>query len=154
MHFRIHFDGACDNGMFKRTGKYSPMGIGVAVFINNEYQPDLSKFVGIEGKDGNSSNIAEWMGCVEAFKLAVEYKEEGDTIEIVSDSEVITKQFNGEYEIREEKFKPHYRGAMKLYHKIGQLSLKIKWVPREQNKEADRLSKLGIKQFTGLQSIQ
>jgi ribonuclease HI len=144
LEIRIHFDGACDNGMFKRTGLYPPMGIGVAVFINNEYQPDLSKFVGIERSEHNTSNIAEWMGCVEAMKLAVEYKEEGDSIEIVSDSEVITKQFNGEYEIREEKFRSHYREAIKFYNKIGQWGLKIRWVKREFNKEADILSKKGL----------
>lgn len=150
LDIRIHFDGACDNGLLKRTGKFPPMGIGVAVFINNEYQEELSKFAGVEGKEGNSSNVAEWMGCVEAFKLATEYKEADDTIEIVSDSEVITKQFNGEYEIKEERFKPHYREAMKYYHRLGQLSLKIRHVLRQYNKEADILSKKGLQLINGV----
>jgi ribonuclease HI len=48
------------------------MGLGIAVFINNEYCEELSKFVGVPGKINNSSNLAEWMACVEALKLAAE----------------------------------------------------------------------------------
>jgi ribonuclease HI len=139
MHFRVHFDGAVSES---KLG--CDMGIGVAVFINNGFEEDLSKFVGVKGWDESSSNIAEWIGCVEALKLINEYKQEGDTFEIVSDSEIVTNQFNGVYAVNKESFKPYYREAMKLYHKAGLLDVKIRWVPRNQNKEADVLSKKGL----------
>lgn len=144
MLIRINFDGACDNGMRKRLGKDPDMGIGVAVFINNSFEPVLSKFVGVRGSEDSSSNVAEWMGCVEAMKLAAEYKEAGDIIEIVSDSELITRQFNGDYEIKNHYFKQFYQSAMMYYRKIGQERLRIKHVRRNFNKEADLLSKKGL----------
>jgi ribonuclease HI len=146
MHIKINFDGAVSE-----SKKGCDMGLGIAVFIDGVYEEDLSKALFVKGSnkenEESSSNVAEWMACVEAFKLAVEYREEGDVIEIYSDSEIITKQFNGEYEIRKEYFRKFYREAMRYYHRLGLLSLKITWVPREKNKEADRLSKIGLKKL-------
>lgn len=143
MLLQIHFDGAVS---VSKIG--CDMGIGVAVKIDGIYHEDLSKAIGVKGNEESSSNVSEWMACVEAFKLAVEYKEKDDVVEIYSDSELITKQFNGEYEIRKESFRKHYREAMRHYHRLGLMSLKIKWIPRELNKEADRLSKIGLKLIT------
>jgi ribonuclease HI len=143
MYFRIHFDGACNNKQ-----EHPNMGIGIAVFVDNEYQEDLSKFVGVKGDFESSSNVAEWIGCVEAFKMAYEYAEKGDRVEIYSDSQLITHQFNGHYEIRQEKFKEYYRQAKRWYHMANLARLQIKWVPRQQNKEADALSKKGLQSIS------
>jgi ribonuclease HI len=142
LNIKIYFDGAVSKSQLG-----CDMGLGIAVFVDNIYEEELSKFVGVKGNEESSSNVAEWMACVEAFKLALEYKQEGDTIEIYSDSQLITNQFNGNFEIKEEKFRKYYREAIRHYNKLGSWGLKIQWVKRELNREADRLSKLGLKQL-------
>jgi ribonuclease HI len=147
LHIRINFDGACNNHLIKQ-GINPPMGLGISVFINNEYCEELSKFVGVPGEINNSSNIAEWQACIEAMKLAAElfdtdYK---DTFEIQSDSQLISYQFNGTYHVHEKKFKPYYHDALKYARKAKIKN--IKWVKREFNKEADRLSKKGLQSIT------
>lgn len=137
MHIRIHFDGAVSES---KIG--CDIGIGVACFVNGQYQEDLCKFVGHKGWHSSSSNVAEWMACIEALITAVDYFEHGDKIEIVSDSQLIVNQFNGEYQITKPHFQELYRQAKIWADKIS--INKIKWVPREENQEADRLSKKGL----------
>jgi ribonuclease HI len=143
MNIKIHFDGACNN-----QHEDSNMGIGVAVFINNEYCEELSKFELVKSTEfeRGTSNIAEWLGCVEAMKLASELKdvEFNDIIEVYSDSKLITEQFNGNYKINKLNFLNYYRQA-KYYSNQSGVN-KINWVSRKQNKEADRLSKKGLRE--------
>jgi ribonuclease HI len=47
-------------------------------------------------------------------------------------------QIRGEFKIKAPKIIPLYRKAMSLISKFN--NLEVEWVPREQNKEADRLS--------------
>lgn len=148
MKIKINFDGACRN----IPGQNNQMGIGIAVFIDDVYRPDHSNAIHHEGRDGElgTSNISEWKGCVEAMRKAcllrlscgvekLDYK-----IEVYSDSQLITRQFNGEYEVKQDSFRKYYAEAKKLALRAG--ITKINWIPREQNKEADILSKQGLKE--------
>ena len=139
MHLKINFDGAVTKSQLG-----TDMGIGVAVFINGQYYEELSRYLFVPGFNKSSSNVAEWIGCVEAFKLAAEYKEPGDIIEIFSDSQIISYQYNGDYAIKKDEFRVFYNNAKMWAKTAGLENLKIKWVKREFNKEADRLSKKGL----------
>lgn len=144
INWKIFFDGACHN----KVGQNNPMGIGIAVFLNGVYSPEHSNAIHAEGLNGElgTSNIAEWKGCVEAMRKACSLKQKfpGSSFQIYSDSEVITKQFNGDYMIREAKFLKYKQEADKWAGRI--VIKKILWIPREQNKEADILSKQGLKE--------
>lgn len=141
LDIKVHFDGAVSKSQIG-----CDMGAGIAVFINNSYDEIISKFVGIKGNEESSSNVAEWIGCVEAFKLINELGLElGDQVEVYSDSQIISSQFNGEYQIRDQKFRKYYDEAKRLAKLAGVETIKVKWIPREKNKEADKLSKIGLK---------
>jgi ribonuclease HI len=146
MEIRVNFDGAADNGLFKRKGVYPPMGVGLAVFVDGEYQPELSKAIHIEAKPTNTSNVAEWEGCITAFRFLSEIVDHtsGDTYKIESDSQVVTMQWNGAYQIKEEHLKAYKFLAMQYAKKAGLEKLKIEWTPRKFNQEADDLSKRGL----------
>ena len=144
MKIKINFDGAANNNT---KDKCPAMGIGLAVFVDDVYQEELSKAIHFEGKETNSSNVAEWEGCLAAFDLLAEIydKESGDTYMIESDSQLIVRQFNGDYKVASEGLKHYYFLAKQKAKKIGlKDSFQLVWTPREYNKEADRLSKLGI----------
>lgn len=141
MVIRIHFDGACHN----IPGLNNDMGVGVAVFFDDEYQEEYSqaKFVKYTQLLG-TSNIAEWTGCQMAMKNAFELRKAfpGAVIQIFSDSQLITYQFNGNYAIKKEEFRPFYELAKKWAD--GARVKHIVWIKRELNTEADRLSKIGL----------
>jgi ribonuclease HI len=139
MLFQFKFDGACNN-----NSEQKHMGIGVAVFADGVYYDDLSHYEGFKGDEESSSNVAEWKGCCAAFRKALEYIQSDDQVEIYSDSQLITNQFNGLYAIREEKFTKYFNIAKDLAKQAGLQNLKIKWIKRELNKEADKLSKIAL----------
>lgn len=133
---RVNFDGACWN----KEGHKHLMGVGVAVFIDEVYDEDLSRALGFNQENG-TNNIAEWLGCVEAARIVKDLRKSfpGHRFQVCSDSQIITNQFNGTYVMNQEVFREYWRQA-KRYKSIDT----IKWVPREQNKEADKLSKIGL----------
>jgi len=145
----IYFDGACKN---VKNSKTEPFGVGVAVFIDNEYSSEFSKAI---YESEGTSNIAEWYGCIEALKIAEELflslksisEDENLIITIYSDSELITKQFNKEYQVRDDRLFSLFLDALRVAKRVGPEGYhKIVWIPREKNEVADELSKRGIKQ--------
>lgn len=142
MNVKIYFDGACNN-----HAETKPMGIGVAVFIDGKYEEELCLAIGINDgdiEDPSTSNIAEWIGCVEAMKIAHAIKKEFSrcSIQVYSDSQIITRQFNGIYQIKKQEFFKYKEKAKLLWLKINMPF--IEWIPRELNTHADKLSKEGI----------
>jgi ribonuclease HI len=142
MKVDIYFDGSCGN--IKNAS--APMGVGIAVFISGQYDEELSKAIGIatwETKDRGTNNIAEYIGCVEAMKLAGDIKRtmfKADCT-VYSDSQFVVNTFNGISKLKEEHYKKYKEQAHNNRQPYG--SIKLEWIPREQNQKADELSKLG-----------
>ena len=87
-----------------------------------------------------TNNVAEYSGLLAALRYAVEH---GHTrVRIRADSELLVKQMRGEYRVKNAGLKPLFLDACSLVRKIGDVT--FTHVRREQNKEADRLSNLGM----------
>jgi len=103
-----------------------------AYVIKRPGQPD------IEGKcylGKTTNNIAEYTGLVKALEHA---KQLGAKKLIVnSDSELMVKQLNGEYRVKNEGLRPLYLQAVELRKQFE--SVTIKHIYREQNSQADAL---------------
>jgi len=82
-----------------------------------------------------TNNVAEYHGLLEALKLAVERG--AREVEIRADSELIVRQMQGSYRVRHPALIPLYREAQRLARSFD--AFRIVHVPREQNKDADRL---------------
>lgn len=145
MQIKIHFDGACHN----KKGQNNPMGIGLAVFINNEYSEQYSDAIHYEctGGELGTSNISEWKGCVEAFRKICRLTKifPGTTFQVFSDSELITNQFNEKWDINRQNFRVYKKEADRFAKLGGVSNLKIIHIRREFNTHADKLSKQGLK---------
>jgi ribonuclease HI len=88
----------------------------------------------------NTNNVAEYRGLIAALEWALEH---GHTrLHIRSDSQLIVQQMLGAYRVKHEGLLPLYQRARMLAAKIGNVT--FEHVRREQNKEADRLSNLGM----------
>lgn len=94
----------------------------------------------LPGKGTN--NIAEWTALLEGLRLA---KARGcRELEVIGDSELVIKQMRGEYRVRKEHLKPLFEEVRALV--TGFDRCEFRWVPREQNGEANDLAQgaLGV----------
>jgi phosphoribosylglycinamide formyltransferase-1 len=82
-----------------------------------------------------TNNIAEYTGLLAALKKAVSLKAEN--IKIFSDSELMVRQLNGEYKVKNEGLKELFGRAFELLDKFK--SWQISHIRREKNKTADAL---------------
>lgn len=138
---KIHWDAACDN-----NSKFKFMGLGVAVFVNDIYREELSKAI-MYGTNG-TNNIGEWAGLEEAIVTAGELKAvfPNSSIRLYGDSQLVVRQFNRIYRVKQEHLIPYFKSCRMKYLEVGNV-ISVEWIPREQNKEADELSKRAIKEF-------
>jgi ribonuclease HI len=124
-----YFDGGA-------RGNPGPAGYGV--HIVDDQGTVLSEQHGSLGIATN--NIAEYRGLIAALQWAVEHDLKSFTVR--GDSQLIVEQMRGNYKVKNEGLKPLYLQARMLVMQIG--DVRFEYVPREQNKNADRLSNLGM----------
>ena len=120
-------------------------GIGI-VFINeqNNVVKEISDYIG-----QTTNNIAEYTAMVTALKEALEMNFE--EIEVISDSELMGKQINGEYQVKSKGLKPLYKEACELLKEFKKYT--VRHVKREHNKEADKLANRGIDEALDQESL-
>lgn len=113
-------------------GNPGPSGIGAVIYDEKKNViAEISEYLG-EG----TNNQAEYKALIAALKRATTL--EGQEIECYLDSELVVKQLNREYKVKNKDLAP-------LFLEIHNLSLNFKkisytHIPRERNSEADRLA--------------
>jgi ribonuclease HI len=87
-----------------------------------------------------TNNVAEYEALLMGIEgvLEIEIKK----LRIHSDSELLVRQLNGLYRVKDEKLKPLYAKAVELLRRLE--SYRIIHVKRERNKPADRLANQAI----------
>ena len=112
-------------------GNPGPAAFGV--MVHNAQGSCVASFAKFLGNATN--NVAEYQGLLAALSYALEHH--CQRLKVVSDSELLTRQINGQYKVKNPDLKILYERAGTL---IAQLdSFAIKHVLREHNREADRL---------------
>ncbi len=88
-----------------------------------------------------TNNEAEYRAVIFALQkikaLLGKKKIEDLSVEVNMDSELVARQLNGEYKIEEERLFPLFIKIWNLKMDFGEV--KFRHVPREKNKEADRM---------------
>lgn len=87
-----------------------------------------------------TNNVAEYNGLLAALRAAIELG--AVSLEVLADSELMVRQMNGQYRVKNEGLKPLHREATALSSRLP--SFRIRHVRREQNRDADRLVNLAI----------
>jgi ribonuclease HI len=83
-----------------------------------------------------TNNVAEWQGFLAALEVAA--GRGASDVEIRADSELVVKQFRGEYRVKAEHLKAYVDEARRRAAHFGRFS--VRHVPREENREADALA--------------
>ena len=117
-------------------GNPGPAGYGV--YVQDDDGTVLAELHG--GLGIATNNVAEYNGLLAALQWAIDQGH--PRIRIRADSELLVKQMRGEYKVKHPGLQPLAAKARLL---VGQLERVIfEHVRREQNKEADRLSNVGM----------
>ena len=125
----IFTDGAC-------SGNPGPAGIGFVIRENGKIVKEFSHYIGEA-----TNNIAEYTALIYALQEALILK--ADTVHVKSDSELLCRQITGIYQVKNANIKPLFDQVMHLAR--GFQSFTIQHVLRQDNKDADVLSKQAIK---------
>lgn len=92
---------------------------------------------------GNATNnVAEYKALILALQKA--WQLGATNIRIFMDSELVVRQLQGEYKVRNMNLKPLYEQARDLLNKFANYS--IKFIKRENNKKADKLANEAIQE--------
>lgn len=134
LKFIINTDGGA-------RGNPGPAGIGVVIADENLHIiRDCNKYIGEA-----TNNVAEYKALVLA--LAEAQKLGADVLHINMDSELVVRQMNGQYKIKEPALKLLAQEVFVLAKKFKNVS--FHHVRREQNKLADTLVNEAIDQALG-----
>ncbi len=117
-------------------GNPGPAGYGVRV-----ESADASLIEELHGGLGiATNNVAEYNGLLAALRYAIEHGHRD--VRIKADSELLIKQMRGEYKVKHPGLQPLHQEAQQLALRLDRVT--FEHVRREFNKEADRLSNLGM----------
>jgi len=83
-----------------------------------------------------TNNVAEWRGFLAALDAALESG--ASDVEIRADSELVLRQFSGEYRVKAAHLEAYRDEAREKARKLP--GLRVTHVPREKNHEADALA--------------
>lgn len=128
MELTIYTDGASRN---------NPGEAGAGIFILRDGEPikRIARYLG-----STTNNIAEYTAAIIGLEQAV--KLGASRVKLHADSELLVKQINGQYRVKNEGLKPLYARVKELIAKIN--SVEVQYIPREKNKEADALANKAI----------
>jgi len=129
MTLSIFCDGLCDP---------NPNGHGCYGWVAyDERETRVAQGYGFLGEGtGMTNNRAEYGAVIASLQWA--WKERCRKVKVYTDSQLVVRQVTGKYQIRTVALKALCEEAKAL---LGQVGGKIEWIPREQNTEADALSR-------------
>jgi ribonuclease HI len=128
----IYSDGAA-------RGNPGPAGVGAVLLDESGTIVDTAaEYIGEA-----TNNVAEYMALITGLKRALGF--EVQKIRIFLDSELLVRQLTGVYRVKNSGLKPLFTEAQALLGRYRQVE--IAHVPREKNREADKLANEAIDKF-------
>lgn len=112
-------------------GNPGPAGVGVVILdAGGKKIKDVSKYIGEA-----TNNIAEYNALIYGLEEALMLR--ADEVKINLDSELVVKQINGEYRVKDANLKPLFERALNMLKSFK--NFEINHIDRSKNKEADKL---------------
>lgn len=124
----IYTDGAA-------RGNPGEAGAGVVIKSGEETIEEICRYLG-----ETTNNVAEYNAAIIGLSRAAELC--SPRVRLFADSELMVRQLNGEYRVKNNGLIPLYNRAKELIAKIG--VVEVIYIPRGRNKEADKLANKAI----------
>jgi ribonuclease HI len=122
--FQIYADGGA-------RGNPGPAAIGVVLFDSSGKRiQEISKYIG-----NATNNVAEYLAVIYGLTEALLGGIKEVTLNV--DSQLVAKQLKKEYKVKDQNIRKFFDIALNLLR--GFDKVEIREIPREENKEADKL---------------
>ena len=121
-------------------GNPGPAGYGVSIETSTgTIIHELTGAIGVA-----TNNTAEYRGLIAALEYLVEHQHRN--VVIRSDSQLLTRQMTGRYQVKHPQLRKLYIHAKELEELLGNID--YEHIPREQNKRADKLANVAMDENT------
>lgn len=130
-YWKLFIDGAARNNP-------GPAGIGMVILKDEDLVEQHGFFVG-----SKTNNQAEYLALLLGLIRIKQLMGPDDLLLILSDSELLVRQVQGRYKVKNPALKPLYEGAQRL---LNGLKYDVGHILRYKNKSADALANRGIDQ--------
>ncbi len=130
---QVYFDGLCQ--------PCNPRGIACYAFLIKKEQNIIYSQCGLVAEPFSANatnNVAEYSAITRALEWLLANNYEKENIAIKGDSQLVINQVLGKFKVKAHRIIPLYHKVMSLISNFG--NIQFEWIPREQNKEADKLS--------------
>lgn len=117
----------------------NPGDSGIGVIVRDEQGETVFTLSGYIGTATN--NVAEYTALTTLLKRMAGVP--CTRLEVQSDSELMVRQVNGEYRVKDPDLKRCHAEVSRL-RTAAPYEFVLRYVPREQNREADKLANRGI----------
>ena len=132
MTIKVFTDGA---------SKGNPGKAGIGILITNENDEELLTHHEYIGETTN--NVAEYSAFLKSLELLKQF-DNISKIEFYADSELMVKQLNGQYKVKDAKLNVLFNETKNRLSALNILHT-ISYIPRTENKIADRLANQAFK---------
>ncbi|MFL6473061.1 MAG: ribonuclease HI [Nitrososphaeraceae archaeon] len=134
---QVYFDGLCQ--------PCNPGGTACFAFIvKNEEGNTIHSEYGL-AEQNSTNNVAEYTGIIRALEWLIANNYQNETTDIKGDSQLVIQQIKRNFKVNATNIIPLYRYAMSLISRFKHIQFEL--IPRDQNKEADRLSNLAYQEL-------
>lgn len=119
-------------------GNPGPAAIGITAQAENQTLFEISEYLGTQ-----TNNVAEYTAVLHALKHLSEHQLESDSVLFILDSELIVRQINGQYRVKNPQLQILHRQVgqiieeLRLSGHVG--SIIFQNVLRHENRRADQL---------------
>ena len=123
---------------FDGTANHSGYGIGVLLISSHGYHIPRSVRLAFSDQYLATNNIVEYEGCILGLETALELGIRH--MEVFGDSNLVLRQIQGEWKIRDVKLRPYHEYLELLVGRFN--DLRYSHLPRAQNQFVDALATL------------
>ncbi|RPH36551.1 ribonuclease HI family protein [bacterium] len=118
-------------------GNPGESGIGIIVRDgNNEVLFSLNGYIG-----NTTNNVAEYRALLALLQRIASVP--CTHLVVHSDSELMVRQVNGQYKVKDRELRKYYQQVLAAISSLP-FRVELKHIPREENRDADKLANLGI----------
>jgi ribonuclease HI len=131
----VSIDGLCE--------PVNPGGAACFGYIIKRRGANIDRGFGVIGiGSGMTNNVAEYTALIRALQRIRELSLDEEKIVVRSDSMLVVNQMNGDWKVKAKLILPLYTKAKIL---VCCMDIAFRWVPREENTEADELCRFAYK---------
>lgn len=130
----VHTDGA---------SRGNPGPASISFVVAGAVELPIEKYQSI---GSTTNNQAEYQAMKAALELLIDKKIEQASISCYSDSELMVKQINGQYRVKDQLLLPHFQAIKGYISELENAGNTIEFIAvrREQNKRADYLANCAL----------